>query len=94
LLPAPHNLPNPKEKISRQQQQIVAFFFFFVVVFVVLLRRFCGGKSRAMEKHEQAQWFRAPNPNPKFQTDKRSRVRILLPMIEDYLGTYLLQLGF
>jgi dolichyl-phosphate-mannose--protein O-mannosyl transferase len=62
LLPAPHNLPNPKEKISRQQQQqIVAFFFFFVVVVVFfLLRRFCGGKARAREKHEQAQWFGAP----------------------------------
>jgi hypothetical protein len=64
LLPAPHNLPNPKEKISRQQRQIVAFFFVVVVVVVVgfLLRRFCGGKARAREKHEQAQWFRAPKP--------------------------------
>jgi heme/copper-type cytochrome/quinol oxidase subunit 2 len=76
LLPATHNLPNPKEKISRQQQQIVAFFFFVVVVVVVvvvLLRRFCGGKSRAREKHEQVQWFRAPNPNPKFQTHKKDQ---------------------
>jgi heme/copper-type cytochrome/quinol oxidase subunit 2 len=65
LIPAPHNLPNPKEKISRQQQQqIVAFFVFVVVVVVVfLLRRFCRGKARAREKHdEQAQWFRAPKP--------------------------------